>query len=242
MEEAILGRGDGQMGLSCLFKALSSLFCCQLESVLYWQDDLCFLVKPTRAPFEYSWRGVNIEGPRTVRCQCFSNFWSSEAICLVLGRLRWPRWQDIYKYIHIYLRALSFLAVIWYCLVLQQNTTKQGHGTWLSWKMEIPTTEEVQRSKIANQMSKSHHNPRLLSNKVVQIEECSANTWMSIMHPWLAAMQATHDNEEPTTTSFYLSSSRQYIPKHSCYWRLLLMFLLGQRSPFQAITCQCFWT
>ena len=35
MEEAILGRGDGQMGLSCLFKALSSLFCCQLEFVLY---------------------------------------------------------------------------------------------------------------------------------------------------------------------------------------------------------------
>ena len=86
MEEAILGRGDGQMGLSCLFKALSSLFCCQLEFVLYvlirwlfqivkeYQD--LFLVKSTRAPFEYSWRGVNIEGPRTVRCQCFSNSWS----------------------------------------------------------------------------------------------------------------------------------------------------------------------
>ena len=105
-------------------------------------------------------------------------------------------------------------------------------GTWRSWKMEIPSTQEVQSSKIANQISKSHHNPRLLSNKVVQIEECSANTWMSIMHPWLAAPQATHDNEEPTTTSFYSSSSGLQVPQHSCYWRLVLMFLLSLISMY----------
>ena len=108
-----------------------------------------YLVKSTGAPFEYSWRGSS---DREV-----SMFFKLliEAICVVLGRLRWPRWQDIFRYMHIYLRALSFLAVIWYCLVLQQNTTKQGHGTWRSWKMEILSTEEVQKSKIANQMSKS---------------------------------------------------------------------------------------
>ena len=224
MEEAILGRGDGQMGLSCLFKALSSLFCCQLESVLYWQDDLCFLVKSARAPFEYSWRGVNIEGPRTVRCQCFSNSWSKP---FVLSRGGWDgRDDNIFLDTCIYICGLC-LFWLWYDIAWYYNKIRPSKVMVLGypgkWRFR-------RRSKIANQMSKSHHNPRLLSNKVVQIEECSANTWMSIMHLWLAAPQATHDNEEPTTTSFYSSSSGLQVHQHSCYWRLVLMFLLSLRS------------
>ena len=155
MEEAILRRGDGQMGLSCLFKALSSLLCCQLESVrsilTRWP---LFFSKVNQGSFWVFLQRCEYWGSSDREVSMFFKL-LIEAICVVLGRLRWPRWQDIFRYMHIYLRALSFLAVTWYCLVLQPNTTKQGHGTWRSWKMEILSTEEIQKSKIANQMSKS---------------------------------------------------------------------------------------